>query len=265
MSLSRFLAGALLLMPLLAQSMPIDKRLVIRPIQICNSTGSCANDQQQLFEPVDDAVWAQAGIEIQYLQFSSVVDQRSFDLTHEELFGSFAQPENWFETAPGNVDNTHVVDLWFARSLPAGILGIADADADPTGMFIDVVRNNILVSQSVVEFSGNDTIAHEIGHVLGLNHCGYRPSLFGSSYIPCPGASVLTDDSKNLMTPFVTFNVSPNNVAPHGLGLAELTAEQIRMARLSPFLIDVTTVPLPAPWSMLLLGACMAWVRSRSR
>lgn len=257
------LSVALVFFPLAAQAMLIDKQLVLRPIQICNTLGDCANDQREVFEDMGDTIWSQAGIDLMFEEFTSVVDQRSFDISFSELTGftSINDPNpgpNWFVDAPGKVSGTNVVNLWFTNSIEgfgAAPLGVTDGDPDSTGMFLDVVRNNILISDRIFTdfFTGPAVIAHEIGHVLGLNHCGFE-ILFLLPYVPCEGATIDTPDNLNLMQP------------TGGVGaVSVLTAAQVETARQSPFLIDFepAPVPVPAPWALLLVGILILSGRGR--
>ena len=66
---------ALLLSSMQLQALMITHRLVINPIQVCDDLGTiCANPSLELFEAETDAIWMQAGIDIEFLPWSVMND-----------------------------------------------------------------------------------------------------------------------------------------------------------------------------------------------
>jgi hypothetical protein len=139
-----------------------------------------------------------------------------------------------------------IIRLLFVNSITdcggpgAGIFGCGYVDA-----------NGLAVADNVFSFNGGigrlDTIAHELGHNLGLGHTDF-------------GAG----GALNLMTSGGTRTIpsSINDVFPDGADTDQLTAAQITEALNSNFLVSV---PEPGSLYLLSLGLLASYFRSRRR
>ena len=115
----------------------------------------------------------------------------------------------------------------------------------------------LFVSDRVFNGNRRDTIAHELGHTLGLFHTNLDPAF---STIP----------SDNLMTAGGDGRLPPTSLAdiyPDGAQLSKLTAGQIQTALASDYLTKQVVLPtpitIPTPPTMLLIGLGLMILRIR--
>lgn len=282
---------ALLCASTVSRSMPIDFRLMINPIQICLDTSTCANPSMRLFEEETDAVWSQAGIDIEFLPFQSFVSSGDYDLAFDDLdagiYGPgslFTRPllgygDNWFDDAPGHTDDRRIVDLWFLGSIDGGftgfnIEGVADGyidqiacrqarDFPACGDYWVNDQGHIAITEAIFDPSllvSNLTLAHEIGHVLDLPHPDLSLGTFTAGILPTWARNSYygTNNLMNSDGSFVT-----EDVAQIGSELGVLHPEQIAIARQSSFLIPIDSVAVPVPSSVALMLVGLLTFRSR--
>lgn len=216
-----------------ANALPITHELVIQPIQVCKDDGTdCANAGKKLFEAEGDKIWSQAGIDLHFLPWMTLeeTDYLTFDF---DDFGAatagFALPAN-------------TIRLVFVTSISdcggvGGAFGCGYLDA-----------NGVAIADSVFAFNGGigrlDTIAHELGHNLGLDHDDF-------------GAG----GALNLMTSGATRTVPSaiGEITPDGIKTDQLTDAQIAEAKASLLIQRVDpNNPVPLPGTLALVGLALA-------
>lgn len=160
--------------------------LKVQPIQVCNDAGaSCANSSRETYESFTDQIWAQAGINVEFLPWNT------FHSTSYLSIDSNAEIDNLFlESAAVSMASVdpYTVSMWFVSSV-VGSYGVAEFNA-PRAIISDAIfsYNNPNFTGAPGQVNGRtDTIAHELGHNLGLDHCDQGPSPCNSTYVMAGG------------------------------------------------------------------------------
>ena len=225
-----------------AQAAPVDKQVTIRPIQLCDDGGgNCA--VVNTYEAAADKIWAQGGLDFVFLS-TQIWNSSAFRILDADVGEEFAM-FNAGSTQFGNPGVTGIINMYFVGDFQVtgstlygegcGALVFIAACQGEAGVVINATDVNA--------FNGGlgriDTVAHEVGHVLGLGH-----NDFGAG-----GAS-------NMMTGGGTRIPATNlgDIAPDGANRDQLTADQITEARRSFYVTDLTAVPEPASMAVLAMG-----------
>lgn len=202
---------------------------------MCQNDGSaCANSGLQLYESYGDKIWAQASIDLLFLPFTTLNSTALWD----------------FQSAtdlPGPAVGS-ILRLYFVPDIDnnAGFYGLAWLGANGMG-----------ISDTIFSANRYDTIAHEIGHNLGLQHYDQVNGTAGCD----SGESAFLLSSGNCRS-------VPNglgNVYPDGSDLDRLSASEISTAIATGLENGWLTVPEPSTVLLSAAGFLAIALRVRRR
>ena len=233
-----------------ARAQLITHRITIQPIQITNVGATVVgNASLSLFEAATDKVWAQAGIDIQYNSWITYASNTFINATNPASgqASSLAQLTTNNAAFPWNSLPTTVVRMFFVNTIDGNvnILGVSHQNYvpefyNPAGGQISSASNGILIANRTFTLGYIDTIAHELGHMLGSDH---------------ENNNAFSQSGRNLMLESPTsFPTSISNIFPDGNDSSQLTADQKTAAKYYHFAVPLpvnqqytyTAVPEPA-------------------
>lgn len=238
------------LAPGLSEAMPITKSVTINVYQLCDDGGlNCAAtgpSGNEYFTDSTNKIWAQAGIAVNF-SFQTTINSTHFlDIDDDVAGDTFGDLHALYGTMGPSATG---IDMFLVKSV-AGAYGEGWSGAG--GL--------VMAMQTIMDFNGGlgriDTLAHELGHNLGLEPTD-SPNYAGSSD---PGHS---NNPNSLMAGGGIRNVPTTlaDIKPDGLGYDQLNAYQIGVVQKSTLLNDV-----PEPAGLALCGlALSALALSRRR
>ena len=206
-------------------AMPITKQLVVNVVTLCDNAGNnCASSGpvgNAYFEAEADKIWAQAGIDIKFLNGGTINDTAR--LNGQDSVDDFTGAT----AGPGTT-------MYVVNTLTPGLFGEAWINAG--GLVVNM--------SAIMSFNGGigrlDTIAHELAHNLGLYHAD----------APDGNYLVASGGIRNIPT-------SLADICPDGACYDRLSQAHIDVARASSLLIDFIDnqrVPEPAALTLALVA-----------
>ena len=240
--------------PGIASATPITKTMDISVYQLCNTTGACASKGpagNDYYADATSKIWAQAGIGITFNFVTQIVSDAFYDINDTVAGDSFDDLYNSVFGAGSAGQNHSTVDMFLVNSYD-GAYGVGYSGAGGLIMsMLDIISFDCGGAAGCV--GRIDTLAHEIGHNLGLvpeDFVDYAGSAD-------PGHS---SDPNNLMAGGGDRNVPTglNDISPDGLGLDTLPQTHIDLARQSSLLRDVPVNAVPEPDSLALFALALA-------
>ncbi len=230
-----------------AFALPITKAVDIRVVDVCSSTLGCASDGpsgNKFYQAEVNAIWAQAGIKVNFVSetylggvnnsygAAGVTYGNMFYNINDSAVNSFSNLDSLFGGANDNIIYMYLVH---SINVPAGGTTYGEGWVNGSGF---TVAMDVVVAQNRM-----DTVAHELGHNLGL--LGVAQG----------GVAWHSNDPNDLMGAgsIRTVPTSIGQISTDGVtGLDRLPGSQVAVVTGSYLVYDV--VPEPSVLMLLVIG-----------
>ncbi len=238
LTLPRKLFLSLCLAATLSQAATIDRTLTVQVYQLCDNSGAnCASlgpSGNHYFEDSVNKIWAQAGISVGF-NFVSSINSTAFSHLNDSVTGDgfVALATSYGTFGP----STSTVDMFLVHTI-VGAYGEGWLGYGGLAIAMDTV---------MAYNSGQgrlDTIAHELGHNLGLDH-----TTPGNNYLMTAGGTRTTPTTLG-------------DITPDGLGLDLLSPAMISTVRQSSLL---SAVPEPGTYTLFAAGLLITGLLRRRK
>lgn len=210
-----------------ARAAPLFK-VTINPIQICSTDGlTCANSSQQLFEAEMDKIYAQASIDIVFNPFTQYNDSSYLSIAAND--GTPSSADIFLNSIrPLQDPSPVVINMWFVQDLiiSSGTLyGLGFLGGD-----------GILISDAIFAANRIDTLAHELGHNLGISHHGPSNNLMSAG-----SGRTVPNSISDITTDGIT-------------GTSILSSSDLTTIQGSVFVVEADVIPSPLTLYLFIAG-----------
>lgn len=254
-------------LPMSVEAVLITKRVTIQPIRV-NSDSTGANLNGTIFEQETDKIWAQAGIDVEFLPIVNITQPSFLNLSSSINDVNSLHVLSQMSGNGASADPA-VLNLWFVQTIDnnPSALGFSLQTSLPFGTLRE--KNGMAIADGAFSYAGGlgmrDIFAHELGHNLGLYH--------GTDENGVEEAV----GELNLMSRTSTFPTSEAEIYPQGNQLGQLNSYQIneRVYKVSPYVKDLPAneqynfsfIPEPSTYGMAAGAALVAFgiVRRKTR
>ncbi|MGD1900038.1 MAG: reprolysin-like metallopeptidase [Phormidesmis sp.] len=203
----------------------VENDLYVQPIRVCDDFGqNCA--RMNLFADLTAQILKQAKLKVNFLPANQLNESRFLTIGDEaggtdELYELSRQGDNAdYGRHPDSERTSGPINVWFVHDIQS-----TNGNTQFGSAWVDA--NGVIISEATLDFDGGkgrrDTLAHEIGHNLGLKH----------TTLGAGGANNLLTDGNRRNVPSGIEDVYPN-----GAGTSTLTSAQITEILSSGFVTE---------------------------
>jgi hypothetical protein len=229
--------SAATLLPSMVSANPITKTLTLNVYQVCDDSGAnCASTGPAgdiYFAAATNKIWAQAGISVDY-NFAGKIDNSLWFNIDDQGFTDIAK-------FTGHYQSSSVVDMFLVNTLNKGT-DYGEGWLGSGGL--------VMGMETIMGFGSGggriDTMAHELGHNLGLDP--FTDPESDKDWHSINSSELMASGTIRIVP------LTLGDINPSGAGYDQLSQFQIDYARNSSLLQDFNSVPEPGSMALMIAG-----------